>query len=185
MRLLLVEDTERLRQLLIESIHVAGWRVDAFARADDAAQANHVGASGLPLPRFASIRSQPVNIRVGPSRDHNVAWTFTHAGVPVEITQEYDIWFRVRDSEGQEGWLQKTMLSGKRTAFVIPWEKSGNVALHSQAAAAGPVMAYMEPGVIVDVTSCDGKWCKVTVSGYKGYMEQVKLWGVYPDETFD
>lgn len=30
MRLLLIEDTPRLRELLIESVHMAGWRIDAL-----------------------------------------------------------------------------------------------------------------------------------------------------------
>jgi DNA-binding response OmpR family regulator len=30
MRLLLIEDTARLRELLVESVHAAGWRIDAF-----------------------------------------------------------------------------------------------------------------------------------------------------------
>ncbi|MBR7513337.1 hypothetical protein KC219_24580, partial [Mycobacterium tuberculosis] len=68
---------------------------------------SQIGPSGLPLPRFVSIKPSKVNIRVGPTRDHGVAWTFVKAGGPVEVTQEFDIGYRVRDSEGQEGWVQK------------------------------------------------------------------------------
>jgi DNA-binding response OmpR family regulator len=36
MRLLLVEDSHRLRELLTEAVHEAGWRIDALATAEEA-----------------------------------------------------------------------------------------------------------------------------------------------------
>ncbi|WP_298426020.1 response regulator transcription factor [Rhodoblastus sp.] len=39
MRLLLIEDMPRLRDLLIESVHSAGWRIDAFATIAEAEEA--------------------------------------------------------------------------------------------------------------------------------------------------
>ena len=147
------------------------------------AQGVQTGPSGLPLPRFASVKSHPVNIRLGPSRDHDIAWTFMRAGVPVEITQEFDVWFRVRDSEGQEGWVQKSFLSGKRTALVAPWEKAGPVPLRARPDSPG-LVANLEPNVLVEVAQCDGSWCKVTADRYTGYVEQARLWGVYPRERY-
>jgi SH3-like domain-containing protein len=149
-----------------------------------AAQKAQTGASGLPLPRFVSIKSSKVNIRVGPTLDHDIAWTFVKAGVPVEVTQEFDIWYRVRDSEGQEGWVQKTMLSGVRTALVSPWDTKGKVPMKDKAAGS-VTMAMLEPDALVTVASCDGAWCRISVDGYRGYVEQAKLWGVYPNEKLD
>lgn len=149
-----------------------------------AAAQQQVGPSGLPLPRFVSIKSAPVNIRQGPSRDHDIAWTFVKAGVPVEITQEFDIWYRVRDSEGAEGWVQKTLLSGKRTALVSPWEKKGRTPVRDKAEAGARIVAEIEPGVLVDVAECTGRWCRIGVEGVKGWIEQGRIWGAYPDETF-
>lgn len=140
--------------------------------------------SGLPLPRFVSIKSAPVNVRQGPSMDHDVAWKFLKAGIPVEVTQEFDVWFRIRDAEGQEGWVQKTLLSGKRTAIVAPWDKGPPLTLYDRAAGATKV-ALIEHNVIADVGPCDGKWCRVTVQGTKGWIEQDKLWGVYPGEKLE
>jgi DNA-binding response OmpR family regulator len=39
MRLLLIEDNPRLRELLTESVHGAGWRIDAFATVRDGREA--------------------------------------------------------------------------------------------------------------------------------------------------
>ncbi|MER2606459.1 MAG: SH3 domain-containing protein [Siculibacillus sp.] len=149
-----------------------------------AAQSMQVGPSGLPLPRFASTKSSPVNIRMGPTPEHEVAWTFVKPGVPVEITQEFDVWLRIRDSEGQEGWVKKTLLSGKRTALVAPWEKKGTTPIRDKGDPAARILANVEPGVRIDVAECSGKWCRISVENVGGWIEQSRIWGVYPDETF-
>jgi SH3-like domain-containing protein len=147
-------------------------------------QGQQIGPSGLALPRFVSTKSAPVNIRQGPSKDHEVAWTFVKAGVPVEVTQEFDVWFRIRDSEGAEGWVQKTLLSGKRTALVAPWEKKGSTPLRDKPEDGGAVVAQVEPGVLVDLAECNGRWCRVAVEGVKGWIAQGRVWGAYPGEIF-
>lgn len=151
---------------------------------DASAQSQQVGPSGLPLPRFASTKSAPVNIRMGPTAEHDIAWTFVKAGVPVEITQEFDIWLRIRDSEGQEGWVRKTLLSGKRTALVASWEKKGTTAMRDKPEASARIVAEVDPGVLVEVSECTGRWCRVSANGTRGWLEQNRLWGVYPDEVF-
>src|SRR6185312_6529528 len=78
--------------------------------------------SGLPVPRFVSLKADRVNARIGPSRENEVTWVYTHAGLPVEITAEYGNWRRIRDWEGSEGWVYHSLLSGRRTALVVPKE---------------------------------------------------------------
>jgi SH3-like domain-containing protein len=75
-------------------------------------------SSGLPVPRFVSLKPDKVNVRAGPTRNHDVAWQFTRSGLPVEITAESDNWRRIRDWEGSEGWVYHSLLSGRRTAMV-------------------------------------------------------------------
>ena len=85
--------------------------------------------SGLPIPRFVSLKSDRVNVRSGPNKDQEVRWVYTHAGMPVEITAEFENWRRIRDWEGAEGWVYHSLLSGKRTAMVIPKAKDELVPL--------------------------------------------------------
>src|SRR6186713_3068102 len=77
-------------------------------------------ASGLPVPRFVSLKSDKVNVRSGPTKDHDVAWVYSRAALPVEVTAEFENWRRIRDWEGAEGWVYHSMLSGRRTALVSP-----------------------------------------------------------------
>lgn len=143
-----------------------------------------LGPSGLPLPRFVSLKSSRVNLRIGPGRNYSVGWMYLKAGLPVEIIQEYDNWRRVRDSEGTEGWINQSLLSGKRTAIAAPWlkDKSSNISLLAEASKDAKTVAMLEPGVIGAIERCDGDWCQMSVGGHTGWISQAALWGAYPGE---
>lgn len=141
--------------------------------------------SGLPIPRFVSLKADKVNVRSGPTRDHAVAWVFTRAGLPVEITAEFETWRRIRDSDGAEGWVYHSMLSSRRTALVSPWSNGEPTALREAPSADSSIKAKLEPGVLGKVDHCNGKWCRFFDSGFDGYVEQERLWGVYPGEKID
>lgn len=143
------------------------------------------GPSGLRLPRFVSLKSDKVNVRQGPSRDHQVVWQFTRAALPVEITAEYENWRRIRDADGSEGWVQQALLSGRRTALVLPWAKDKTTELRARGSDTSDVRAKLESGVLVSLKSCNRVWCRVSVNDVDGYVRQDTLWGVYPDETFE
>ena len=144
-----------------------------------------MGPSGLPIPRFVSLKAEKVNVRRGPSSDHPVAWVFQRKGLPVEIVAEFENWRRVRDSDGEEGWILQNMLSGKRTAVIAPWKQGQRVPLLTAATAASGLVAEVGAGVVGEVEGCDGQWCEVTAGGYDGFVEQTQLWGVYPGEKVD
>lgn len=148
--------------------------------------------TGLPVPRYVSLKTDRVNLREGPSKDHRTAWVFQRAGLPVEIVAEYENWRRIRDSEGTEGWVLHSLLSGRRTALVLPWakDKTEQIPLLSEKEDHAGIAARMQPNVIVNVKNCDGTWCRVAVpiSGARdndGYVRQEKLWGVYPGEKVE
>lgn len=143
------------------------------------------GSSGLPLPRFVSLSSSQVNVRMGPSFEHRVKWTFTKAGLPVEIVREFGNWRRVRDADGEEGWVHHSLLSGRRTALITPWGADGPIPLRARASETSRTTALLEPLVLTRVEECDGDWCTVSGAGWRGYVPQTSLWGVYPAEEVD
>lgn len=140
--------------------------------------------SGQPVPRFVSLKADKVNVRNGPNRDQDVAWVFARAGLPVEVTAEFETWRRIRDADGAEGWVYHSMLSGRRTALVAPWQKE-TVVLRDAPNGDARTVAKLEPGVLGAVKACDGKWCRLTGEGFDGYVDQSKLFGVYPSEKLD
>ncbi len=149
------------------------------------AQGTSTGASGLPVPRFVSLKSDRVNVRVGPSREYNIAWTFVHTGLPVEIIAEFENWRQIRDWEGKQGWVFHSLLSGRRTALITPWEKSDRTPLRARSRSDADIVAELEPYVLTTVSECAGGWCKVNGDNYEGWLDQTRLFGVYPDELID
>jgi SH3-like domain-containing protein len=143
------------------------------------------GDSGLPLPRFVSLKTDRVNVRRGPSSEHGLSWVFTRKGLPVEIIAEFEHWRRVRDSEGAEGWVYHSLLTGRRTAIVAPWIGTQTVPLLNAGSDKAHAVAMLGAGVIGEVEACDGEWCHVAVDRYDGWIRQAMLWGVYPDESIN
>lgn len=153
------------------------------------------GPSGLPLPRFVTTRSTPINVRVGPGTKYAVAWVYVKAGTPVEIIQEFDTWRKIRDADGSEGWLHQNLLVGKRAGLVAPWKAEGEqIALLRSAADDAGVRAWLTPNFRVDIKECTGTWCEVVATthpvngspqSFDGWLHQDELWGVYKGEEFD
>lgn len=143
--------------------------------------------NGLRLPRFVSLKSDKVNVRGGPTKDHDVAWVYTRTGLPVEIVAEYENWRRIRDWEGAEGWVYHSLLSGRRTGLVVAKTKAADdpIPVYASADAQGSVTARLQPGVLSTVKRCNGDWCRVSGNGYDGWIQQDRLWGVYPKEQVD
>lgn len=168
--------------------HQAHAQTSADTSETSAPAADNLGPSGLPIPRFVSLKPARVNTRIGPSRDYAVSWLYTKSGLPVEIIQEYDNWRRIRDVDGTEGWVYQSLLAGKRTAIIAPWERGKADTLFNLYASADEtsrIVARAEPGVISSIRECTGQWCQLEVKGTRGWIRQTQIWGAYPDEVFD
>lgn len=149
--------------------------------------------SGQPLPRFATTRSEPINVRVGPGTRYDVAWVFVQSGQPVEIIQEFDTWRKIRDVDGEEGWVHQNLLATRRTGLVTPWASDGQIALRANPKSDGAVRAWLTPGIRVEVDRCSAGWCTVKAyftppngrrQTFSGFVSQLDIWGVYPNEDF-
>ncbi|WP_158541585.1 SH3 domain-containing protein [Pelagibacterium lacus] len=178
-----------LRVLLAVSALAAAGFVPVAVMAQQVGQ-----SSGLPIPRFVSIRNAPTNVRVGPGTNYAIAYTFLRPGMPVEITAEFDTWRRIRDVEGDEGWVHQNLVVGDRMALVAPWQQEGAFALRASASPESGVRAWLSPKMLVSVRGCDGVACEVRLNHtgetgrtttYQGYLAQEVLWGVYEGEIID
>ncbi|MEA2934987.1 MAG: hypothetical protein QOD74_1633 [Variibacter sp.] len=174
--------------LLMNALRTIIWAALVFACSYVPAMAESSnGGSGLPVPRFVSLKADHVNVRGGPTREHDVSWIFARGGLPVEIVAEYDNWRRIRDWEGAEGWVFHSLLSGRRAAVTVPHPKQKDVllALREKPDANAAVVARLQPRVFGTVKKCTGAWCRFLGSGFDGWIEQERLWGVYPSEVLE
>jgi SH3-like domain-containing protein len=178
-----------MRRVILSSLIALSLAAISSLSLSDAAQAQaSKGASGLPLPRFVSLKSRKVNIRIGPSVDYAVSWMYLKAGTPMEIIQEYENWRRVRDADGTEGWVNQALLSGERTALAAPWMRTKGkdvyVNMRRDPQSSAGIVAKLEPGVMLKVKECNGDWCLVEANNTEGWVNQGEIWGAYPGEAF-
>ena len=75
----------------------------------------------MQLPRFVSLKSDDVNLRVGPSMNYPIELKYTQNDLPIEVIDEYDVWRKVKDHENNIGWLHKSLIKGER--FVLTFNK--------------------------------------------------------------
>lgn len=139
--------------------------------------------SGLPLPRFVTLRSGEVNLRAGPGVRYPVEWVYKKRNLPVEIVAEYDTWRKIRDWQGTQGWVHQGMLSGKRSIIV-----TGDLrTLRSEPDTGARASAKLEEGVIASLLECPNgtTWCRIEADGYLGWLRKAEFWGVYPGESLE
>jgi len=138
-------------------------------------------ASGLPIPRFVTVRVGEVNLRSGPNGSYPIEWVFRRKDMPVEIIQEFDTWRRIRDWEGAEGWVHQSALSGRRGVLIVGQTRTVHEAPRGDSA----VVARAEPGVIGSLKKCRDDWCEVELKGYRGWMKRADFWGTYAGEKIE
>lgn len=137
--------------------------------------------TNLPLPRFVSLGAGEVNLRTGPGTRYPVKFVYVRRHLPVEIIAEYQQWRKIRDHEGDDGWVHQSLLSGRRTVIL----RDGEHRLFDRPDERSLVLLRAEPGVQGDLITCQGPWCRVEIADTKAWVRRAYLWGVYPDETFD
>ncbi len=145
------------------------------------ASAREIGPSGLPLPRFVTLRAAKVNLRTGPGIRYPIEWVYARKGLPLEVIDEFETWRRVRDWQGSVGWVHQSMLNGQRGAMIL-----GEGRLLRRAPEDGAAgVARVEAGVVARLRRCAGGWCRLEVKDFEGWLRQDQIYGAYPDETVE
>jgi SH3-like domain-containing protein len=147
-------------------------------------------AAGLPgggaawaadMPRFYSLKSDDVNMREGPSNNHRVKWIYRRKGLPVEALAQYEVWRRVRDMDGEIGWVHIALLSPVRHALIVG---RGNAEVRRRDDSSSAPIAFAQPGSIGQIQHCSPLACEVDFNGVDGWVDKARLWGVDDNEHF-
>ncbi len=140
-----------------------------------------LGPSGLPLPRFVTLRAAKVNMRSGPGIRYPIEWEFSRKGLPVEVVDEFETWRRIRDWQGSEGWVHQSMLSGQRGAIVVGADRL----LRRKPEPGAPAIAEIQMQVVGRLHDCRDGWCLIEAKGYEGWLREGEIYGAYPGEKFN
>ena len=140
-----------------------------------------IRGSGLPVPRFVSLKSNVVNMRVGPGHEYPLQWVYVRKNLPLKVISEFDVWRKVVDHEGETGWVHGQLVSLKRYGVIT----SSNVKLRAKPNQQASVTAIAEAGVLMEVQYCEGQWCRLGIDNAKGWLERRQFWGVLPNEELN
>ena len=131
--------------------------------------------SGFPVPRYVSLKYSASNGRTGPSRNHPVAWRYTQKDLPLIVVAETEVWRKVRDINGDESWMDRRLLDGKRMVIART-----EIILTARPELDSRKKAVAAKGALLKLDGCqENGWCKVrNIAGNRrGYALQTLLWG--------
>jgi SH3-like domain-containing protein len=139
--------------------------------------------TSLPLPRFAALRSDEVNMRSGPGTRFPIEWTYQRRELPVEIVREFELWRRIRDPDGAEGWVHQSTLIPRRS-FIVRGPPGSEVMLRRRAEDQAQPVARLRPGVVGRLRACEANspWCEAQIGDHRGFIKRADIWGVGPNE---
>ena len=138
--------------------------------------------TGYDIPRFVSLKSNEVNMRVGPSINYPINLKYTKKNLPIEIIDEFDVWRKIKDSENNIGWLHKSLLKGNR--FVLTVNKK-NSTKNIYDRPNGNQIGIVEKNNILKLESCLKNWCLVSHKEIRGWLSKDFVWGVYATEVYN
>ncbi|MGN1091318.1 MAG: SH3 domain-containing protein [Alphaproteobacteria bacterium] len=139
----------------------------------------------LPVPRFVSLRSNVVNMRSGPGERFPIEWVYKNINFPVEITDVYDTWYKIKDVDNTTGWIHKKMLTGKRYALT---PKDKKTPVYKKDNLSSPIIGYFDGQIVIRLLTCpkENPFCHICYNdNLKGYVLRSVLYGLYPNEEID
>ena len=137
--------------------------------------------TGLEIPRFVSLKSSDVNIRVGPSINYPIKLKYVFKNLPLEIIDEFDVWRKSKDHEGNIGWVHKSLIKGDRY-ILTGYQINQDIQLFSRPN--GKVKGLIKNNNILELRSCVLYWCKVSSDPLSGWVLKKNIWGVYKNEIY-
>ena len=138
--------------------------------------------TGLEIPRFVSLKSNEVNLRVGPSTNYPIELMYITKNLPVEVIDEFDAWRKIKDHMGTKGWLHKSLIQGDR--FVLTGYKNNkDVDLYTRPN--GNIIGTIKKNNILNVKNCILYWCKISKKNINGWILKKNIWGIYEFEIYN
>ena len=141
--------------------------------------AKTVSVTGLEIPRYVSLKSDEVNLRIGPSVNYPIKIKYIYKNLPIEIIEEFDVWRKVKDHENNFGWIHKSLIKGER--YVLTYSNNSNVYNRPN----GKKIAVIHKNNILDLKKCLSDWCYISHSKVKGWISKTNIWGVYKLEIYN
>ena len=140
-----------------------------------------VRGSGLPVPRFVTLKSSEANLRAGPGLEYPVLWQYRTPKLPVRVDAEFGIWRKIVDHDGTAGWMHGSVLSLSRMALV----KTNMAKIHRNPNPTSALIALAERNALMELQSCPKLWCRVKADNVRGWIKRQAIWGLLQTESLN
>ncbi len=125
------------------------------------------------LAAMVSIAADKVNLRAGPGKHYPVLWELG-AGYPLRVLGRRGNWLKVKDFEGDVGWVYKT-LTNRRPHLVV---KKRLINVRNGPGTRYKIVAKAKRGVVFATLKRKGRWVKIKhETGITGWARRDLLWG--------
>lgn len=151
-------------------IIVSSLLVIAFAISGGVAVAQTIKKT----PYWASIDEAEARTRTGPSTEFPVKWVYKRQFLPVKVIAVHEVWRKIEDPDGDQGWMHVRLLSPDRTAMVTA---PGISVMREEASSTSRISWRVEKGVVGRIDECQQGWCRFDVDGRVGYIQTDRIWG--------
>lgn len=131
--------------------------------------------SGLPVPRYVSLKFGEVNARGGPGDDYKLLWTYRARGLPLQVVAETADWRRVCDPEGAMAWVHQRTVDTRRTVMRT---REDPLDIRRSASAESGVAARLAGRTVAELEVCRDGWCRIAAGRAKGWIPEGEVWGV-------
>ena len=154
-----------------------------FCLLNNNSYSNEIGqVTGYKIPRFVTLKSDEVNVRIGSSTNYPIILKYITKNMPIEITDEYERWRKIRDIDGNEGWIRKDLLKGDRFIIIIKSDKSK---IYMFSKPNGITIGEIGELNIARIKVCLKTWCKIKFESHTGWINKKNLWGVYENVSIN
>jgi len=138
------------------------------------AVAGRTTPSGLPIPRYVSLKFGVVNARGGPGDDYKLDWIYRVKGLPLQVVAETEEWRRVCGPDGAIAWVHKRTVAEHRT--VMRTDPS-DLTLRKRPTDTAEASAILLGHALAELKACDKGWCKLQVAHTSGWAPDNAVWG--------
>lgn len=136
--------------------------------------APRVTPSGLPVPRYVSLKFAEVNARGGPGDDYKLMWVYRAKGLPLQVVAETYDWRRVCGPDGSLAWVHRRTVDARRMAMNT---HTAPLPLRRRADLKSQTIAYLAPKSLASLDECKDGWCRLSAGGAKGWAREDQIWG--------
>ena len=122
---------------------------------------------------YLTLRSDKVNLRLGPSLDHPVKLKYKKKFLPVLIIDKSYNFRKIIDHENNSGWIHISQLSKKKAAL----NNEDKTIIFKKPSEYSEPLAVLEKGRLCLVKKCKNNWCKIKTGKYTGWIKKKRLKG--------